>query len=146
MAAAVVVAADWRPAAETLRRLADAGTDLGAPGGVLDQIGQTLATSTQHRFETGRGPDGTPWKPSRRALEQGGQTLVHRGFLKDIRHRVGADHVDVGTHQIYGAIHQFGSGSLPRPKGIPARPYLGLDEDDRDAVLDIVRDALERAT
>lgn len=116
---------------------------------VLDEIGMSLTTSTRHRFEEGRGPDGAAWAESGRAKAEGGRTLVDRGHLRDsITHRVEGTAVRVGTNRVYGGIHQFGgviegkSGPLKfrTPGGgfatvksveIPARPYLGLSEVDR---------------
>lgn len=113
---------------------------------VWAQIGQTLVASTLDRFERGRGPDDVPWKPSRRAAAQGGQTLVDTSRLRDsITFRASGDGVEVGTNAVYAAIHQFGSASDgSKPRGIPARPFLGLDDADRDAIREIVLDAIER--
>ncbi|MCY4123519.1 MAG: phage virion morphogenesis protein, partial [Acidobacteria bacterium] len=102
---------------------------------MFDAVGQLLVASTINRFARGVGPDGKAWKPSRRAVEEGGQTLVDKAFLRNsITHVASAGGVDVGTNVIYAAIHQFGSGGLERPKNIPARPFLGLDDDDADAI------------
>lgn len=112
-----------------------------------DRVGQELVASTVGRFERGRGPDDQPWTPSRRAARDGGQTLVDTARLRgSIAHRASADGVEVGTNVVYGAIHQFGSrDGGGRPSGIPPRPYLGLDDADRDAVRDVVLDALRAA-
>ena len=121
------------------RRLRELGA-LRVPRAAWAEIGQTLVSSTLDRFEAGRGPDALPWRPSRRAREQGGQTLVDTSRLRDSIHwRAHDDGVEVGTNVVYAAIHQFGSrpdGS--RPRGIPARPFLGLDDGDRAAVRRIV--------
>ena len=113
---------------------------------VWAQVGQTLVSATLDRFEAGRGPDDVPWKPSRRAEAQGGQTLVDSSRLRDsVTFRAAADGVEVGTNVVYAAIHQFGSpADGSRPRGIPARPYLGVDDGDRDAIRGIVLDAIER--
>ena len=113
---------------------------------MFDAVGQLLVTSTILRFVRGVGPDGKAWKPSRRAIEQGGQTLVDKQFLRNsITHIAGSDGVDVGTNVVYAAIHQFGSGALERPKNIPARPFLGLDDNDDDAIEGLVLSRLARA-
>ena len=130
---------------------------------IFDEIGQRLVTSVVHRFEREAGPHGAPWKPSRRATGAGGQTLSDTGRLRDsITHRAGADHVQVGTHIRYAAIHQFG-GTIRPKKGdrlvfsvggtkvfaravkIPARPFLGLDASDRGTVLGVFRRHLAEA-
>lgn len=133
------------------------------PRPAFDQIGSYLVSSVIRRFKTEAGPGGRPWKKSRRALEQGGQTLTDRGRLRaSITHNVLSDGVEVGTNVVYAAIHQFGGKTKPRtirPKRakalripgigfrasvrhpgsrIPARPFLGLDERDERAISRIV--------
>ncbi|MEO5336873.1 MAG: phage virion morphogenesis protein [Magnetospirillum sp. WYHS-4] len=149
-------------AAKVLDRVIAAAEDL-TPA--MDDIGGHLVAAIQRRFELGRGPDGKPWKPSRRVEESkgGGQTLVDSGrLMQSVTHLAHADSVDVGTNVIYGAIHQFG-GTIRAKKGkalafgsgagkvlrnsvtIPARPFLGLDADDKAEIAVIVRDHIERA-
>lgn len=83
---------------------------------VMDEIGGALATNTRVRFERGIGPDGLPWLPSARALDEGGQTLVDTGRLRDsITHAADAASVAVGTNLVYAGIHQFG-GDIAMPE------------------------------
>lgn len=127
-----------------LRALEAAGGNLRP---ALDEIGAVLETSTVERFETESGPDGGGWLPSRRAEEEGGQTLTDSARLRQsITRALSGDEVQVGTNLVYGAVHQFGSDPAGgRPSGIPARPYLGLSGGDRGAVLRIVADHLAGA-
>ena len=137
----------------------------------MDEIGQTLTTSVIDRFDRERGPGGVPWKPSARARTEGGQTLTDTGRLRaSITHRASRDSVEVGTNVAYAAIHQFGGKTAPRTiqprhkkalywpgawhpvaqvnhpgSTIPARPFLGIDADDRASILRIVSRAIERA-
>ena len=144
--AATTVNVDTAPARRALRRASDALGGRRAQS-MFDQIGQTLVASTIARFESGRGPDGAAWKPSRRALEEGGKTLVDKGLLRNsITHRAGARGVDVGTNVLYGAIHQFGGrAGRNRSAKIPARPYLGVDDEDARAIERIAEAHLRRA-
>lgn len=128
---------------------------------LMDVIGARLVTSTQHRFEAGRGPDGEPWQPSIRAKAQGGRTLVDRGHLRDsVTHEPTSDAVAVGSNLVYAAIHQLGGTVQARADGyltmkipgvgwrrkksveIPARPFLGLDPDDEAMIAEEVQDYL----
>lgn len=65
--------------------------------------------------------------------------------------RATAHSVEVGSPLEYAATHQFGararsfSGGKTPWGDIPARPFLGLSEADRAAVLDILADHLDRA-
>ena len=122
---------------------------LANPSATLDQVGRYLVASTLRRFERERAPDGSPWLRSARALAVGGKTLTDTGRLRgSITHTVtdGGRAVEVGSNVLYAAIHQFGGRA---GKGllttVPARPYLGIDERDRDAIAYIVSRALEGA-
>lgn len=175
------LSADDDGAAALIRGLLAVADDLSP---VMDEIGGSLTASTQHRFERGAGPGGVPWPQSRRAQEQGGQTLVDSRRLRDaITHRPGRDSVEVGTAVLYAGIHQFGgtikmparrqtiyrsvsdmqsAGAAPFVKRsratfasdhdvkaheitMPARPFLGLDDDDRAEVKTILTKHLVRA-
>lgn len=113
--------------------------DLSEP---LEDIGASLVSSTLGRFEQGRGPDGVAWRPSRRAIDQGGQTLIDSGLLRSsIVYEAGSDQVRVGSNRVYAAIHQEGGQAGRGGKTrLPARPYLGVNDDDRDEIRAIVDD------
>jgi|TARA_R100000501_G_scaffold16352_1_gene29690 phage virion morphogenesis protein len=122
---------------------------------LFTQAANYIEDSVRLRFESGRGPGGRPWKPSRRAQEQNGQTLVDRGRLRrSITSNIGNDFAEVGSDAqaesaSYAATHQFGARITPRngeflvfsgadggmvfarEVNIPARPFLGFDEEDR---------------
>ncbi|MDE0203980.1 MAG: phage virion morphogenesis protein [Rhodospirillaceae bacterium] len=121
---------------------------LASPSAVMDQIGRYLVASTLRRFERERAPDGSPWLKSARALAEGGRTLTDTGRLRgSIAHTVteGGRAVEVGSDVLYAAIHQLGGrAGRGRRVTLPARPYLGIDEDDRANILRIVARALER--
>ncbi len=146
-------------------RLAALATDL-TP--VMTDIGAQLRQHVDERFEDERGPGGVPWKQSRRAREQKGQTLSDTGRLRQsITFRAARDSVEIGTDVRYAAVHQFGaticaktakglrfkvglggSGGWRRLRQvtIPARPFLGLDQQDLAEVDVIVRRHLGRLT
>ena len=131
----------------SLRRLV--GT-LARPREAFDRIGSYLVTATLERFDRETGPDGKPWQKSARALATGGLTLTDTGGLRDsITHNVAGDGrgVEVGSNLVYAAIHQFG-GQAGRGRSVtlPARPYLGIDTRDADAIFRIVARAIARAT
>lgn len=163
MAGAILtVTLDDAEVGAALARLTALGGDMTE---MFDLIGAELVASTQDRFEDGRAPNGDAWTPSRRAREEGGKTLVERGNLMDlITHRPAPDHVVVGSNLVYALIHQRGGTIRPKAAGklvfrigenlifadevkIPARPYLGLsDEDEREIgaiAADFLRDTAE---
>lgn len=145
-------------AEEALARLGDIAARAEHPRGLWDAIGAALVTSTQMRFERGEAPDGSPWPPSLRALAQGGKTLIDSARLfQSLTHLPSDRGVEVGTNVVYAASHQFGATISPkagefltfkvagqwarkRQVTIPARPFLGLDDDDEREVLQIAEE------
>lgn len=129
----------------------------------MDAIGAYLASSTQRRFQAGVAPDGAPWVPSIRARTEGGKTMMLSGQLAaSIAHEATRDSVEVGSNRVYAAVHQLGAtihaknvpnlrfriGArwISKPSvTIPARPFLGLDDRDRQEIEAIVADDLAAA-
>jgi phage gpG-like protein len=96
----------------SLRKLEQLGED---PGPLLDIWGGILEASTRNRFDTGRGPAGIPWPPSKRVQKSGGKTLVDKGNLeRAVRYEVRGKRLLVGVDgksesTKHSAAHQFGS-------------------------------------
>ncbi|HUO23123.1 MAG TPA: phage virion morphogenesis protein [Caulobacteraceae bacterium] len=145
-------------------RLAHLAAATHSPNRLMKRIAVVLENSTRQRFRTGIAPDGVPWKPSLRASASGGKTLVLSGRLRDSITSAADDRrAMVGTNLIYGLIHQVGGVIVAKHakalrffmKGvgwrqvakvaIPARPYLGISNRDRDSIADQVRLDIERS-
>lgn len=138
-----------------LRGLADA--DIAA---AMAAVGEALRTSTLERFDTGKDPDGRPWKTSIRARQDGRKTLaVSRQLATSIQPESSAKGVEYGTNLKYAAIHQFGGTIRAKGDGllkfkigdqwiskrevkIPARPYLGINEEDMREIVHIIEEAV----
>jgi len=157
-----------------LSALGDLIARTGNPTSLFENIGLSLVTSTQHRFDTGTAVDGSPWPPSLRVIAHGGKTLVLSARLyRSITFQASPSGVEIGTNVIYAAIHQFGGtinqsarqqtlhfktlkttgqARFSKAKGatsskqvsvgaraivMPARPFIGLDDDDDAAILRI---------
>lgn len=147
---------DSRLAEAKLSELAERLGDLSVP---LSDIGEHLLLATDTRFKQQVAPDGSPWaplSPVTLAKKQGDRILRDSGILQDTtRYQVSGGELAVGTDRSYGAVHQFGqprgaSGKTrrgtPIPWGdIPARPFLGLSNEDEEAVARIVSDYLIKA-
>ncbi len=146
------------------RRIAAAAVATQHPAKLMKAIGRALESSTKRRFRAGLGPDGTPWKPSLRVKLRGGKTLLDRGRLRDSISSDGDDErAIVGTNLIYARIQQLGGVIEPknakalrfeipglgwrmvRRVTLPARPYLGVSDDDRVEIADQVASYLRRA-
>ncbi len=117
-----------------LRELAAQGKDLGP---ALAEIGEEEVTNILLRFEREEDPQGNPWEPfadnSPRLLEDG-KLLQDTGRLKgSIQAQVlGGSVLLVGSNVKYAPFHQFGTVF------IPARPFLGVSDDLKDAIADIL--------
>ncbi|WP_300156809.1 phage virion morphogenesis protein [Solidesulfovibrio sp.] len=152
------------PTAGFLLRLLARVDDL-TPG--MARIGMLLVGSIQENFELGHAPDGTRWKPSRRAVLQGGQTLVDTGALQSgIVYEASANRVEIGPSGPslkYARIHQEGGEIRPKTakalffRGadgqartvkvvrIPARPYMGISAEDWNGIGETLLDYLGEA-
>ena len=94
-----------------LTRLAVLGR---SPRPIFQAIANYGENSTRLRFEKQAGPDGSAWKPSRRALKAGGQTLVKsRRLLRSITSVYGGNFAAWGSNLPYARIHQLG-GDIER--------------------------------
>lgn len=135
---------DDRPVQEALERLLEAGEDLSP---ALQDIGEYLQLSHDDRFRDQVDPDGTPWAPlspryRRRKRRNADKILVLDGFLRDLlRYQEDGQTLEFGTDRPYGATHQFGDPD----RNIPARPFLGISDDDEIEILAILRDHLAEA-
>jgi len=166
---AAQVSFDLREVEAVRQMLADAALDSGGRQRLLASIGAEMEAQTKKRFDAQRSPDGDSWK----ALAQKTQDyyaskgkghrslLVGEGLLRDsITSSVqeGASSVLVGATMEYAAVHQFGATITPktakalavpgygmlRKVAIPARPYLGVSQNDASAIASLAAAFLER--
>lgn len=157
MTATAILTIDGDGLRELARQLEEVDGDRAE---ALEAIGAAWESDVKGNFATGTAPDGTPWKPSKRALKRGGRgTLVLSGGLRDsITHEViDADTVEVGTNKVHAAAHQFGatiqragahavplvlSDSGYRGAGgviqLPARPFIGWNDGLDEAAAEIL--------
>lgn len=107
-----------------VQRLASLGT--WAIPSALYEVGESVRSMAVDAFSGSESPEGAAWKPSQRALRQGGKTLVDTATLRNsLSVSMAAEEVSVGSNMVYAAIHQLG-GKAGRGKkvSLPARPYL----------------------
>lgn len=140
----ISVEIDDREVLQAIQRLQDAGGNL---QGAFADIGEYLLISHRERWDRQVSPEGEPWAPLapqtiKRKKKNRDKVLVLEGDLRDLlRYQDSPDSLEFGTDRIYGASHQFGREEA----GIPARPFLGISDEDRVGILDILRDHLEEA-
>lgn len=130
--------------------------------GLNATLGQVVRESTLERFKQSRAPDGRRWRMSIRAAVEGGKTLVKSGQLRNsIRVKSDSSGFAVGTNAVHAATHQLGANRTIRAKrakalrfkvggrwvskqkvtvNIPARPFLGLSDEDMHEIKGTVDD------
>ena len=122
-----------------IRELNSRIRDLSYP---FKEIGEYMLTETAMRFDRGVDPDGRPWIKSKRASRDGGKTLVDKGMLRQaINYKASKDEVEigVGNFPVYARIHQYGGRTGKGHRlNLPARPYLGINQDDIDEAQRII--------
>ncbi|HHN75459.1 MAG TPA: phage virion morphogenesis protein [Acidobacteria bacterium] len=126
----------------------------------MQEIGEYLVQSTKDRFARAEDPEGNPWPAlSPVTIERKGHDKPLVGESKrlssEIFVRPDRDSVEVGSALEYAAVQQFGARKgefgtdrhgRPIPWGdISKRPFIGLSNDDRAEILDIIEEYLARA-
>lgn len=104
--------------------------------------GAEMVNRTEERFYNQHDLSRQPWLPSKRALEQGGKTLRDTGrLMASLTYIALPDGVTWGTNVIYARMMHYGGSKAMFPHlwgDIPARPFMGMNEDDNYAVLNII--------
>lgn len=132
---------------------------------VMAAIGTGLVGSTHRRFVSQSAPGGQKWaplNPGYKPMKRNSRILTESGRLRDsINSRPGREAVRVGTNVAYAAVHQFGATIRPKSAShlvfrlasglvmaksvtIPARPFLGIDDDDEAMIAEVVFGFVER--
>lgn len=120
---------------------------------VFEDIGEKLLASTKRRFGTKTSPDGDSW------LGNSDVTIANKGrdwaltgqsgLLRDgLFAQASADGLEVVDPMEYAAMQQFGGTKAEFPAlwgDIPARPFMGLSDADRNDALDIISGHLDGA-
>ena len=113
-------------------------------------LGEQLKKDHRQRFSDQQSPEGKKWQPlspsyAARKHKGRGQILVARGQLRNtLAYNYDETKVEFGSGLKYARIHQFG-GKAGRGKkvNIPARPWLGLSEQNKNVLLEKARAHLQ---
>ena len=120
---------------------------------LMEEIGSSLLTSSQERFESKTAPDGSRWatlaaatiRDRLRRNYSAGDILLRSGSLRNsLNYRPGSDQVIVsmggaGNSTAYARAQQMGYEKLK------ARPVLGLSTEDKQSVSTIADRFLEES-
>ncbi len=132
------------------------------PRPLWQAVAQYGESSTRLRFRKQIGPDGARWKPSHRAMASGpGRTLIKTSrLLRSITNRADDSGAEWGTNVIYARPQQFGAVIKAKGKALrfrvpgggfvtvkkvtlPARPFLGVNEEDGREIVALAGDVLD---
>lgn len=133
-----------------LNRLLARGNDLTEP---MAAIAAVMESATEEAFANQADPTtGVPWAPlsdttQTQRSKQGswpGQVLqVSGGLAASIESQSDSHSASIGTNKIYAPVHFFGASKGEFGNGapwgdIPARPFLGLSNEDENDILGIL--------
>ncbi|WP_020185948.1 phage virion morphogenesis protein [Methylopila sp. 73B] len=125
---------------------------------LMSAIGAVGESQTRRRISDEKtSPDGTPWAPNRR----GGSILVDTGqhLLQSVAWTASSDEAVWGASWEHAHVHQEGATIIPRNAEvlvfesdgstffakkvtIPARPFVGISDDNRAEIEELVTDFL----
>ncbi|MDR2015549.1 MAG: phage virion morphogenesis protein [Azoarcus sp.] len=124
-----------------------------SPEGFADtmkEIGEDLVYSTRQRFITGTAPDGSKWERlsdvtmafRAKRGRRGSKPLIDTGTMQNsVSYSATSDGLTIGVNRQFGsnanaAVHQLGTDRAGRGRKvtIPARPFLGLSDNDIDGI------------
>ena len=114
---------------------------------LMQAIGSVLEGSTRQRFADKQSPNGVAWAvlmPSTVKAKNGrSNILVDSGdLIRSITFHATSDSVVIGTDRPYGKYHQTGTKKANGNTKMVARPFLGLSEQDKSDIGDLINDFL----
>ncbi len=105
-------------------------------------VGAEMVHQTEERFYNQHDLQRQPWIPSQRAIADNGKTLRDAGrLMASLTYIALPDGVAWGTNVIYARMMHYGGSKAMFPNlwgDIPPRPYMGMNDDDRASVLNII--------
>jgi phage virion morphogenesis protein len=128
-----------------LQRIGERASDL-TPA--MRLVGDIIVGSVERNFEQKRSPEGKSWQPvseryadwkSRHGRNPSDILILNRILMGSLNRKASTDKVAVGVNTFYAAIHQYG-GKTGRKHAadMPARPYLGVRDEDWPRMTDVL--------
>lgn len=120
---------------------------------VQDDLGEYFIESTKRRFKTKTAPDGSRWRDNSeltQELKGSNDPLIgeSRRLSNEIHRRIDGTTVSWGSSLVYAGMQQHGGLKSVYPHlwgNIPARPFLGMSNEDEQVVLEILQEHLAGA-
>jgi len=123
---------------------------------LMSSIGVEIESQTRRRLSDEKtAPDGSAWEAlsddwkerKRKGVKIGGVLVSSSGgilefegsLIDSITSESGSDYVEVGSGEPYAAAQQFGF----EERNLPARPYLGLSDENMDDLAAVVNDFVD---
>ena len=101
-------------------------------------VGAEMVHQTEERFYNQHDLGRQPWIPSQRAIADQGKTLRDTGrLMASLTYIALPDGVKWGTNVVYGPWMNYGVTKEGRLV-TTARPFMGMNDDDRASVLNII--------
>jgi phage gpG-like protein len=133
---------------EIIRRLGDLYFDNKKMQKFSRMAGAEMVYQTEERFYNQHDLERQPWLPSLRAIEQNGKTLRDTGrLMASLTYVALPDGVKWGTNVIYARMMHYGGLKSVFPHlwgNIPARPFMGMNDNDRASVLNIINRIMDQ--
>ncbi len=135
------------------QQLKEIAVQLKRPEKMYGVIGETLKKIHTQRFKDEKSPDGQKWqalspKTLERKRKKGKSTKILRqdGYLSDeLAYNYNERGVEFGSSKKYARLHHFGGKAGRGHKiTIPARPWLGLNQNNEDLLVSKARSVLSR--
>lgn len=128
---------------KALRSLSQIAQNLQQGKKLHGMLGETLRQIHKVRFEEEQAsPEGEKWQPlspkyRAKKKRNADKVLIRDGYLKNLlRYQADDNGVVFGSDRQYARLHQFGSNKASgRGSGVPARPWLGVSEKNKDYLL-----------
>ncbi|AAZ18862.1 putative bacteriophage (putative tail completion) protein [Psychrobacter arcticus 273-4] len=120
---------------EIIRRLGDLRFDSKKMQKFSRLAGAEMVHQTEERFYNQHDLERSPWIPSQRAIADQGKTLRDTGrLMASLTYVALPDGVKWGTNVVYAKSMHYGRPEL----NVAGRPYMGMNENDRASVLNII--------
>lgn len=107
---------------------------------LFGSIGEYVLQTIDQRFRDEVDPQGRKWQQVTAATRKRKRhpkilTESHR-LARSYAYQASSSHLEVGSNDVRAATHHYGRGN------IPARPALGVSDDDRDEILELGKEHL----